>query len=116
VSGIQDLERILEMTRHFRLPTVVTVNKGDLHPRSRETIQDRCRALGVPVLPWIPFQESVTRALLEGRPITEHEPASAASQALAEIWASLKDILKHGVGRPLQLSGVPSLEGSEGRG
>ena len=107
VSGIHDLERILGLTRHFRLRTLVTVNKGDLHPEGREAIQERCRKLDVPLLPWIPFQESVTRALMEGRPITEHEPTSEASRALKEIWKGLKGAMRIGHTAPLQLSGVP---------
>ena len=39
VSGIHDLERAVEMTRHFRIPTMVCVNKGDLHPQGREEIK-----------------------------------------------------------------------------
>ena len=98
VSGIHDLERILEMTRHFRLRSLVTVNKGDLHPEGRQRIHEHCRALGVPTLPWIPFQESVTRGLMQGVPITEFEPGSAASQALREIWRELRDALRNGDG------------------
>ncbi|MGM0670480.1 MAG: ATP-binding protein [Gemmatimonadota bacterium] len=107
VSGIHDLERILGMTRHFRLRTLVTVNKGDLNPEGREAIQERCQKLEIPLLPWIPFEEGVTRSLMEGLPVTEHEPDSRASRALGEIWEALKSALRIGHTAPLQLT-VPA--------
>ena len=93
VSGIHDLERVLEMTRHFRLKTLVTVNKGDLNPEGRRSIEDRCKTLNVPVLPWIPFQESVTQGLMKGLPVTEHDPESKASLAIRRIWQDLESLL-----------------------
>lgn len=104
VSGIYDLERIMEMTRHFRLRTLVTVNKGDLYPEGRERIHDHCRSLGIPTLDWIPFDEAVTEALMVARPITEYRPESGASRALLEIWKDLKEILRDGSPAPLQIS------------
>jgi len=107
VSGIHDLERILELIRRFRLRTLVTVNKGDLNPDGRQAIEERCSALGVPVLPWIPFQESVTRSLMAGVPVTEFEPSSPAALAIRRIWGALRAELREGYAAPLTISGAP---------
>ena len=96
VSGIHDLERALEMTSHFRVPTQVCVNKGDIHPQGREMIEDRCRELGLRTLDWIPFDQTVTQAMIAGRPVTEFAPESPAGQALARVWGDLKEVLGNG--------------------
>ena len=96
VSGIHDLERALEMTSHFRVPTQVCVNKGDLHPQGREMIEDRCRELGLRTLDWIPFDQTVTEAMIAGKPVTEFQPESPASQVLARVWGDLKEVLGNG--------------------
>ena len=94
VSGIHDLERALEMTRLFKIPTMVSVNKGDLNPDGRERIDEHCSALGVETLDWIPFDQKVTEAMMAGRPITEYEPNSPAGRALHRIWERLKNRLE----------------------
>lgn len=94
VSGIHDLERALDMTKHFRVRTLVTVNKGNLHPEGMNRIQERCRERGVPVLEWIPFDEDVTRAVVQGFPVTEYQPDSPASWALVRLWEDLKHVLR----------------------
>jgi MinD superfamily P-loop ATPase len=90
VSGIHDLERALDMADHFRVRTLVTVNKGNLHPEGMDRIEERCRERGVPTLEWIPFDEAVTRAMIRGLPVTEHHPDSPASWALVRLWEDVK--------------------------
>ncbi len=46
VSGEHDLGRVLELTRHFQVPTAVCVNKWDLNPEMAEVIEDRAVAAG----------------------------------------------------------------------
>ena len=96
VAGIHDLERIVGMTRHFRIPTLVSVNKGDLHPRGREEIEDRCRALGLRTLDWIPFDEAVTEGMVAGKPVTEYQPDSGAGLAMARVWGEVREALRNG--------------------
>ncbi len=93
VAGLHDLERILGTTAHFRLRSVVCVNKNDLHPAGARGIEDRCRALGVDVLGAIPFDEAVARAMTEGTPVTEFAPDSPASRALVRLWQDVRGVL-----------------------
>jgi MinD superfamily P-loop ATPase len=46
VSGAHDLSRVLELTRHFGIPTCVCVNKWDLNPDQTELIETEARATG----------------------------------------------------------------------
>jgi len=94
VAGIHDLERAVGMTRHFRIPTLVCVNKGDLHPQGREEIEDRCRVWGLRTLDWIPFDDAVTEGMVAGKPVTEYQPNSGASLAMAYVWEKVREALR----------------------
>jgi CubicO group peptidase (beta-lactamase class C family) len=43
LSGLHDLERVAELTRHFGIPTLVCVNKWDLNPEVCERIEARAQ-------------------------------------------------------------------------
>ncbi len=89
VSGIHDLERILETTRHFNIASRVCVNKADLYPTSAEQIEAFCAAQSIPVVGRIPFDETVTKAMMNGFPVTQFRPDSPAGRAMKQIWDSV---------------------------
>jgi MinD superfamily P-loop ATPase len=89
VAGIHDMERILETTEHFRVPALVCINKADLFPAGTEQILDACRRKGIGVVGCIPFDETVTEAMVRGEPVTAHKPAAPASQAISRIWQAV---------------------------
>lgn len=93
VAGLQDLERALAMASHFRLRSVVVVNKSDLHPAGARRIEEGGRQLGVDVLTAIPFDETVPRTMAEGGPVTELAPDSAASRGLIRLWRQVGAVL-----------------------
>lgn len=93
VSGIHDLERILETTEHFQIPSQVCINKADLYPQSAEQIEAFCARRSIAVVGRIPFDEAVTTAMVNGFPVTQYRPDSPASQAMARIWKSVLSTL-----------------------
>jgi len=89
VSGAHDLERIMGVAQHFGIPAAVCINKYDLNPAKTEEIAAWCAAQGVPILGRIPFDHEVTRAMVQGKPITEHSDGAVAEE-LRRVWAWLK--------------------------
>lgn len=89
VAGAHDLGRILGVARHFGIPAVVCINKYDLNFAKTEEIAAWCAAQGVPMMGRIPFDQEVTRAMVQGKPITEHSDG-AVTEELRQIWAWLK--------------------------
>lgn len=89
VSGAHDLERIVGVAQHFGIPAVVCINKHDLNPGKAEEIATWCAAQGIPIIARIPFDHEVTRAMVQGKPITEHSDGAVANE-LRRIWAWLK--------------------------
>lgn len=85
-AGIHDLQRVLQMTTHFRLPALVCVNKADIYPQGTEQIEKYCLQNKVEVVGRIPFDEIVTQAMVSGEPVTEYMPAALISQVMGSIW------------------------------
>ncbi|MEW6650694.1 MAG: ATP-binding protein [Chloroflexota bacterium] len=89
VSGKHDLERVLEITRHFKLPARLVLNKSNLSQRLRREILDYTESERVGLLGEIPYDESAISALITGRPITSLG-GHALKPALIAIWEQLR--------------------------
>ena len=88
-AGIHDMERVLATTAHFRVPALVCINKADIYPAGADQIEAYCRAYDIEVIGRIPFDATVTAAMVQGQPITAFDPAAPASRALGAIWRRL---------------------------
>lgn len=62
-SGKSDLERVLQVSKHFEIPAFVCINKYDLNTEVTLEIEDYCAREGYPVIGKIPFDPSIVEAL-----------------------------------------------------
>jgi MinD superfamily P-loop ATPase len=85
-SGIHDMERVLATTAHFRVPALVCINKADIYPQGTDQIRAYCQERDIEVVGYIPFDATVTSAMVQGQPVTAFGPAAPASQALIAVW------------------------------
>jgi len=74
LSGLHDLERILQVAVHFGIPTIVGINKCDIVPELADRIRRRCGELGIEVAAEIPFSGEVVEALRGGQPPVGNVP------------------------------------------
>jgi len=86
LSGIHDMERALGLLIHFKIPSLVCVNKYDINEENTDRIVEFCRSNGVEVVGKIPFDPLVTEAMVAGKSIVEYSPKSRVSEAIAEMW------------------------------
>lgn len=89
LSGRHDLERVLLLAKHFRMPTHVCVNKWDINESMTESIEDMARGFGSTILGRIRYDSVVTKAQIAGRSIIEMGE-SHASDDIKEIWRQLQ--------------------------
>jgi MinD superfamily P-loop ATPase len=85
-AGIHDMERVLQLARHFRLPAQVCINKTDIYPEGSQQIQNYCDRNQVDIVGSIPFDPTVTQAMVQGEPVTAYAPDAPASLELNRIW------------------------------
>jgi MinD superfamily P-loop ATPase len=91
-SGLHDLGRVLELARHFHIKTAVCVNKYDLNEQVTEQIIGLCNGNVVTFVGKIPYDRSVTDAMIEGKAVTEYTNNGAAL-AMSEICTKVLGML-----------------------
>jgi MinD superfamily P-loop ATPase len=101
VAAIHDLERALGTVRHFGVPALVCINKADLNPSRAAAIDAYCTEQGVPVVGQLPFDTIVTEAMVQGQPVTAHQPQGALSEAMRGVWTAIRLRLARGAASPV---------------
>jgi MinD superfamily P-loop ATPase len=86
VAGIHDMVRVLQTTAHFRIPALVCINKADVFPAGAAQIEAYCREHAIEMIGRIPFDATVTEAMVQGEPVTAYRSDAPASQAMRAIW------------------------------
>jgi MinD superfamily P-loop ATPase len=92
-SGIHDLERVLDVCRHFGIPALVCVNKYDINEDNTRKIEDYCLGQGLEVVAKIPFDNVVTEAIVKGVPVTEYAQGGV-TREIESLWHCISQALK----------------------
>lgn len=92
LSGLHDMERVANLTAHFKLPTAVCVNKSDINCEITQQIVEHSTALSLDVLGEIRYDPEVTRAQIQGLSVVEHDGGVASSDIRA-LWDAVRERL-----------------------
>ena len=92
LSGIHDMERVVQMAHHFNTQTACCINKSDLNLENSKLIESWCKKYSIPLIGKIPFDEQVTKSMVQGIPLTEYSKNSA-SEEISDMWKKLKLLL-----------------------
>lgn len=85
LSGRHDMERVLGLAKHFRIPALVCVNKYDLNPSMADQIEDCAAEHGAQPVGRIHYDRAVTQAQIQGKAVVECRDSTAARE-IADIW------------------------------
>jgi MinD superfamily P-loop ATPase len=99
LSGLHDLERTLQLTRHFGIKTAVIINKHDLNGEMCLQIEEYLSDKAVPLIGKIPFSMEVNKAVAAGTTVVEYSE-SEVSRQIREISGAITELLykSHGAG------------------
>jgi MinD superfamily P-loop ATPase len=89
LSGAHDMARVLELTRHFNIPTAVCVNKWDLNAEMTERIESEARRAGAAIAGRVRYDKGVTRAQLQGLAVVETD-AGPLGEDIRAVWENLR--------------------------
>lgn len=92
LSGMHDMERIVETAGKFGADCVVCINKFDVNLVNTQKIEEYCEQRGIPVAGRIPFDPKVIEAVNTGRPVALIDNSSA-KDAIWEIWEVVSSML-----------------------
>ena len=67
VSGQHDMERVVQLAAHFKVPTMICVNKFDLNLEMTQNIENYADKQRIPCLGRIPFDPVFIEAMLQAQ-------------------------------------------------
>lgn len=92
LSGAHDLKRVAELTRHFKIPSVLCINKWDLNPALAVQMEHAAEQGGIRSVGRIPYDLSVTKAQLAGQSLMEYQDGELAGE-FENLWGRVHDFL-----------------------
>jgi MinD superfamily P-loop ATPase len=92
LSGQHDLDRVVELTGHFGIPTAVCVNKYDINPQIAEAIEKNAGEKNVRVTGKIAYDVAVTKAQIAAKTIVEYSSNGLRNQ-IVSLWDSVLKML-----------------------
>ena len=88
VSGVHDLKRIMELVKHFGIPSMVIINKSDLNKDMTEQIYVEVKKYGSKVIAEIPFDRNIHDSLMAEKTIIEYGKGEAA-EIIKGLWKKI---------------------------
>jgi len=85
LSGLHDLERVAQLTRHFEIRSLVCINKWDLNPQIADRIEAQAREAGVEPAGRVRYDRNVTAAQIRGLSVVESQQ-DGCSADIRELW------------------------------
>jgi MinD superfamily P-loop ATPase len=91
LSGQHDLDRVVELTEHFGIPTAICINKYDINPKIAQTIEEKANKRELEVLGKIAYDNTVTKAQLVAKSVIEYSNGDLKKQ-ITSLWKLLLDM------------------------
>lgn len=91
VSGISDLQRIIDTAAKSGIKTAVCINKFDTNMEKAEEIERFCQDRRLPFIGKIPFDTDAVKAVNNGQTIVDLDCASG--RAVKEVYERTMELL-----------------------
>jgi MinD superfamily P-loop ATPase len=78
LSGIHDMERVLELAGYFGVKPILAVNRFDINREMSERISRYAAGKNIPVAGMVRYDPDVTRAQVNGMSVVEYSDGAAA--------------------------------------
>jgi len=88
LSGQHDLLRVAQLTSHFRIPTIVCINKWDLNPDITEQIEREAREHNITTAGRIRYDSAITEAQIMRTSVVEYT-GGAVTGDIKAIWRNV---------------------------
>jgi MinD superfamily P-loop ATPase len=92
LSGIHDLERVVSVANHFKVPATVVINKYDINTENSSQIEQYCSKNNLKVSGKIPYDQCVTKAMVNRKSVIEDNCGEVALE-IEHIWTNVLQTL-----------------------
>ena len=96
LSGISDMERILNTAAKFGTKAAICINKFNTNKKNAEKIEEFCKEQGLSFIGKIPFDSEAVKAINNGQTIVDRDCASG--RAVKEVYENARALLFEGSG------------------
>jgi len=93
ISGINDLKRIIDVAKHFKIPALVCINKYDINIKNSNIIEKYCKDNNISVVGKLPYDKTMTKSMVDGQNVIEYKE-SELSKMIKEMWGRIKGVLQ----------------------
>ncbi|NQU18032.1 MAG: 4Fe-4S binding protein [Candidatus Saganbacteria bacterium] len=90
LSGLHDLERVIQLTGHFKIKTVVCVNKYDINMENTEKIESFCKSKSIEVISRLPYDKLVNKAMINEKTVIEYDQEALISREISKMWSVIQ--------------------------
>ncbi|MCD6579515.1 4Fe-4S binding protein [bacterium] len=91
LSGLHDFERVLKLTKQFRIKSLLIINKYDLNLKMATSIENFAKSNGVKVIGKIPYDDDFYESQVEGKAAVEY--SDKLKSMINVIWEKVKENL-----------------------
>ena len=91
ISGISDMERIINTAAKFGTKTAVCINKYDTNIENTEKIEEFCKKQAMPFIGRIPFDSNAVKAINNGQTVLDIDCISGT--AVKEVYHKTMNLL-----------------------
>lgn len=92
LSGIHDLERILKLSTHFKIPSMVCINKFDINLENSGQIVSYCEKNNSKFVGKIPYESKVVEALVRRKSVMDY-PCNEVQGIVQRMWDQVEAVL-----------------------
>ena len=89
MSGIHDMNRVIELMNQLSVKSTVIINKYDLSLENTKYIEKYCAERGIAILGKIPYDSITTESMISTKTFPEYAPNHPITITLKEMWKKI---------------------------
>jgi MinD superfamily P-loop ATPase len=93
VSGLHDMQRVLELADHFKVPCMICVNKFDLNLDQTAAVEVLAKKRNIPIVGKVPFDPRFTESMVQGKTVFEFDQNCELSITIKQLWDTVRKYL-----------------------
>jgi MinD superfamily P-loop ATPase len=94
ISGIHDLKRVIDLTKHFNVQASIVINKYDINPQICGQIEEYAYTNKISILGKIKYDPTVIEAMVQGKTIREYDGTNT-NKVIEKIFGGVNKLLSN---------------------
>ncbi len=92
LSGIHDMDRVIQVANHFGVKAAVCINKHDLNPRMSQDVEKYCHEKSIAMVGKVRFDRVVPQSISQCVPLVEFSN-DGVSEDIRKVWNNVLNVM-----------------------